>query len=188
MSENRIKERRKAKGLSLEELAERLGTTHGTIYRIERGETRLFHELLPALANELGVKPSELANLGETKKPIEPADDAEPFIPQPGHPLFNSNIAETAQLWLCKSNALDAIGLLEGDVLIVDTSVNHAELMDGVLIRVQKSTLLRQHVEPDLFITNSKFNNKPIINRKEETVAILGRIESRFAPLKRLGR
>lgn len=51
---------REARGLTLERLAERIGLTHGTLSRIERGRTAYTQPVLEALAEALGTTPASL--------------------------------------------------------------------------------------------------------------------------------
>lgn len=55
-----IREWRKHRGLTLEQLAERLHTTHATLSRIERGLLPYNQPLLERLAEELGTDPASL--------------------------------------------------------------------------------------------------------------------------------
>lgn len=55
-----IREWRKFRGLTLEELAERLNTTHATLSRIERGKMAYTQPLLERLAEELRTDPASL--------------------------------------------------------------------------------------------------------------------------------
>ncbi len=57
---NRIREWRRHRGLSLEQLAERVGSTNQTIGRYERGERSVTIDVLLQLAPALGVKPADL--------------------------------------------------------------------------------------------------------------------------------
>ncbi len=61
MLANRLKELRKEKGLTLDALAERLGTSKQTIHRYENGIiSNIPHDKVRALARALEVAPSEL--------------------------------------------------------------------------------------------------------------------------------
>ncbi|GGG51483.1 repressor [Caldovatus sediminis] len=52
---NRIKEVREARGLSLNDLAERVGADHTTVWKLERGKRRLTAEWLSRLSKALDV-------------------------------------------------------------------------------------------------------------------------------------
>lgn len=55
-----IREWRKAKDFTLERLAERIGTTHATLSRIERGKVPYSQSLLETLAEALSTTPASL--------------------------------------------------------------------------------------------------------------------------------
>lgn len=63
---NRIREWRKAAGLTQPALAERLGTTNQNISRYERGERSLTVDLLLQIAPALGCRPADLLPDGES--------------------------------------------------------------------------------------------------------------------------
>jgi transcriptional regulator with XRE-family HTH domain len=60
----RLKELRRLRALSQEELAERSGVGRNTISRIERGETGAHGRTLRRLARALGVDVAELVHKG----------------------------------------------------------------------------------------------------------------------------
>ena len=59
----KIHDLRKAKSMSQEELAERIGTRHTAIGRIERGEVNTTINMLRKIAKELGVPVSNLVEV-----------------------------------------------------------------------------------------------------------------------------
>ena len=61
MKATKLKELRKAKGMTLDDLAERVGTSKQTIHRYENGTiSNVPHEKVKSLADALGTTPSEL--------------------------------------------------------------------------------------------------------------------------------
>jgi transcriptional regulator with XRE-family HTH domain len=58
--QNRLKTLRKAKKLTLQQLADAVGTTHQQIMRLEKGERKLTPDWLKRLAPALGVAPLEI--------------------------------------------------------------------------------------------------------------------------------
>lgn len=56
----RIEEIRTRKGMSRQQLAERLGTTRMRIWRLENGKTQITVEVVSRIANELGVSVTSL--------------------------------------------------------------------------------------------------------------------------------
>ncbi|MBY0430980.1 MAG: helix-turn-helix domain-containing protein [Rhodospirillales bacterium] len=58
--QNRIRELREQRGLSLEQLAARAGTTNQQVSRLEKGQRRLTDDWLRRLAEALQVHPVDL--------------------------------------------------------------------------------------------------------------------------------
>ena len=58
---------RKYRDLTLEQLAERVGVTHGALSQLERGITNYTQPMLEKLAEELRCSPGELITVDPTK-------------------------------------------------------------------------------------------------------------------------
>lgn len=58
----RLQQIRETKALSRKDLADKAGVNESTIYRAERGETRLRPSTIRKLAEALGVEPDELTS------------------------------------------------------------------------------------------------------------------------------
>lgn len=67
---NRIREFRKAKGLTLEDLGARVGMGAGHLSRLERGEVSYTQERLETIARELECRPADLI---DDRPPLSPA-------------------------------------------------------------------------------------------------------------------
>lgn len=67
---NRVRLVRRARGLTAQQLAERIGAAHQTVSKLERGETRLQGERMAAISRALGCEPAEL--LAATTTPRVP--------------------------------------------------------------------------------------------------------------------
>lgn len=63
-----VKQWRKFKGLTQEQLAERIGVTPGAISQLEVGRTSYTQQMLEAMAEEFGIKPGDLLNVDPTKE------------------------------------------------------------------------------------------------------------------------
>jgi len=63
-----IKQWRKSKGLTQEQLAERIGVTPGAISQLELGRINYTQHMLEAIADEFGVKPGDLLNVDPTRE------------------------------------------------------------------------------------------------------------------------
>jgi len=197
MPENIIRKARKEKNIPIDRLAELVGGSTGTLQRLETGATQPVHELLPALSEVLGVPMMELAGFEPHYAENEHTDieiqksDAIPY--DQGKTSSYTPAKERgreSKIWRVQSNCLDAIGLEPGDLIKVLTTKESNPIMgDPVLIRLttraeNKNTsglfLLRQFIEPDLFITNSGTANSRIINRAIEGVEVLAIVESKI--------
>lgn len=72
---NRIAEIRKARGLTLQEVATRASTTNQQISHLERGRRKLSYEWMERLASALSCHPLDLVN-----DPPEAASGCEPVL------------------------------------------------------------------------------------------------------------
>ncbi|MBZ9894211.1 helix-turn-helix domain-containing protein [Mesorhizobium sp. BR1-1-6] len=63
-----IKQWRKAKHLTQEELAERIGVTPGAISQLELGRVNYTQPMLEAIAAEFGIRPGDLLNVDPTRE------------------------------------------------------------------------------------------------------------------------
>lgn len=163
---NRLADIRAAKGLTLDDLAKRMHRSTSAMGRLERGDNELKVEDLLALASILDVAPHEIVpELAPTAPQNMPtpgfADDVAPYRVLDGAtdlPLPNNRFRHAVT-----SNVLDAIGIRTGSDVIVDIgadAVAGARTGDAVMIRYtppggRVTTLLRQYVEPGLFVVNS---------------------------------
>ncbi|MBM3965750.1 MAG: helix-turn-helix transcriptional regulator [Planctomycetes bacterium] len=67
----RVAQLRKAAGLSQLQLAEKLGVTQPLISRYEKGDRRMYDDLIVVLAKALGVTPNDILGVSPSK-PIAP--------------------------------------------------------------------------------------------------------------------
>ena len=190
---NVIRSLRTARGWTMEQLAEAIGATISTINRIEKGEVRLVSDWVPKLAAVLGVSEAEIAGLGTAPPGL--SEDATPFVADPGHPLERAAFGPSRDIWVVTSDALDAIGLYPGDKVVLDRSpaaVDAIATGDAVIVQIvdrdaplRTTALLRQFVEPDLFITNARDHNAASLNRRHDDVRVLGVVVHKIAKVGR---
>jgi phage repressor protein C with HTH and peptisase S24 domain len=81
--ETKLRTLRRARGLTLEQLAEAAGTSHQQILRLERGERRLTVDWMVRLAPPLGVEPKDLLPDGAAPAGAAPSGAAAPVRPVP---------------------------------------------------------------------------------------------------------
>lgn len=192
--DNLIKELRDERGWSMADLAARMNTSVSSINRLEKGEKEMsvaelirlaeifkvgLGEIVPALA---AAGPEPTRGFDEDARPYT-ADSA--FGPLP--------LPDTRLAWTVTTDSLDAIGIGPGDTIIVDISeeaVRNAGTGDAVVVQsygpdMTAKTLLRQFIEPDLLITNSRTHNGPPLDRRIDDVVIKGVIISRMETVRR---
>ncbi|MFM2445572.1 MAG: hypothetical protein RI936_19 [Pseudomonadota bacterium] len=191
MTTNRIKELRRARGLSQSSLGAKIGTDKGGVSRLENGETRLDIARAREIADALGTTVEEVLGLGMPGL----REDATPYTAAPGDP-FARLLADNQYLYAITSNVLDEVGIKAGDLVLVDGSARRVDRLasgEAVVINVvdpadlmdqsKAVTLVRQFVPPRLLITNSRSENHAPINRADDHVAVLGVIVSRHTRL-----
>ena len=169
--------------------AEGIDTTASTISKLAKGEMALSERWIRSIARALGVRVRDLLveyeDDGTTVvDETEPLSEAVELTPAADDPLVGL-LAGGRTLWKVTSRALDEIGLVPGYLILVDTSddsITSLRTGDTVLIqapdRTNRSTiiLLRQHLEPNLLVTNSRSKNEIPINLKESEIRVLGRV------------
>jgi transcriptional regulator with XRE-family HTH domain len=69
----RLAKLRKEAGISQAQLAELLGTTQSHVSRFEKGQRRMYDDLLAETAKVLGVTPNDILGVGPCK-PIKPEE------------------------------------------------------------------------------------------------------------------
>lgn len=189
LPQNNIEALRKARGWSMQTLADKLHTSTSTINRLEKGEASLDVTWLKKLEAIFDADWYELAGHKRPGQILCFTDDAAPFYPPAGHWLENASFGPGFEKWEVLTPALDAIGLTPGDVVLVDfNKAESAGTGDSVLLQLVDPgdasklwTLIRQYIEPDLFVTNSRLHDAPNLNRGQHEVSILGKITKRFA-------
>ncbi len=194
MAQNRIRELRHAKGLTVAVLAERAGISHGYLTRVENGKRGLSVELAEQLAMALDTDAQTVLGLGKTSGTVSKetpnaltglSEDAVPFVPGPGDlpaPRLRTNVDE----WQVTTDCLDQIGILPGDVVQVDVSIEAVENLkplQSVMAQVYHpdfpavltaTTVMRQFVPPNLLVLNSSKRDELPLRLDSERVAVKG--------------
>ena len=191
----RMKERRKAIGISAERLAEMLGVSPATIYRYENGEIeKVPGDRLAPIAEALRTTPAYLmgweesalpANIipmPEMKKipllgpiacgdPILARDNIEDIIEIPKH--IHADFALT-----CKGDSMIVARIFDGDIVYIrkQNTVESGEIA-AVLID-DEATLKRVHIYPDHIVLepeNPMYKPLSFWGEDMNTVRILGK-------------
>lgn len=192
MPQNRIKELRSRAGLSASALAQRVGSTQGTISRIENGTRGLSVPFAERIASALGTDVQSVLGITAEKRtegsPPTPGltEEAEAYTPGAGEvrivPPKGTNIVP----WRVKSGSLDLVDVLPGDVVYVDVSQEAVEALKPLAKVVAQRFLedgsavsvLRQYLPPSLLVTNSRHRNEPPLNVETDDVHVRGVIVS----------
>ncbi len=176
--ENRIREHREARGLSLAALAGAIGTTPSTLSKLELDKIPVTTEWLERLAAALELPAAELI----ARDPgAAPAADVAAYD-GPKTPEMRDAAARGETLWRVGSRNLDQIGLLPGDVLVCRAPAGG--LASGVVVVAEvtgaegESLLIaRQFLAPSLLVTNSSGANG-VLNMRDRlsrVVCVLAR-------------
>jgi transcriptional regulator with XRE-family HTH domain len=155
---NRIKELRTARKITLQQMADAVGSSVATVQRVEKGGVDLVHELVEPIAAVLGVPWYELLcePVGTANAPGL-SESAAPFAPDHGHALARMPLGATEAMFIAQSDTLDAIGIKAGDVIICDVgrdAVRNVATGDVVVAQLYGSdlttatTVLMQFVAP----------------------------------------
>jgi len=195
MTQNRIRQLRRAKGLTVEDLAERLGISHGHLSRIERQARGLSIELAREVAKAMNVTVAEVLGIdiqanGQSHAQRQD-EDALPYVPSasaPKIPTYPGNIDP----WIMKTNALDKLGMPAGTIVFVDVSaeaVDNLRPLQCVLAQAYDDkemtrgcTVARQFVPPSLLITNSSVCNAMPLDLDKGEASIKGVIVGHYHP------
>ncbi|WP_024276013.1 helix-turn-helix transcriptional regulator [Hyphomicrobium sp. 802] len=188
---NGLKKLRKKHGLTLEELAEKLGASHSHVQRVETRQTALTMKFAKRIADVLNEDLADVLALDEGKGVNGPASvpgpsDAIPFkdskyaglvTPAKGNPPL--------ERWRILRPVLDKAGVPNGAIAFVDTSVRAAMVVKPLLcvlasIPDSEQIIARQFVPPGLLITNTTGTNEPSLDIEKGEAKIIGVIRGQF--------
>ena len=179
MSTNRIKQLRIEKGLTLGQLAEKVGLSESHLSRVEAGVRGVKLSKLGALAKVLGVPMIELM----PQERFEHASDLTPYVPPKGSAVEKALASSSQRMFRVLSGVLSELEIKENDLIIADCSKGAiAQVVSGSLVVAEsintgtgeKSLLLRQFISPHLLITNSEDQNSISIHMLKAKVSVLG--------------
>lgn len=166
MTGNRIRELFEAKGLTAEDLADRVGTSATQIRRLANGSRRLTEDWMRRIARALDVRPADLlreAALADLTNDLEPAAEALNGLAKAlasrglkaykivADSLLDSDfrVGET----VVADHSTDAISKIRtGDVVLVEMRPRASPELTPVLA-------IRMFVAPDMVITNRPGSN-----------------------------
>lgn len=186
MTRNRLREWRKKRGLSQVQLAARADIDPSYVQRIESGSRGLSLPLAEQLAKILEVSVPELLGLstdeGQPRHGF--AEDVEAYTPKPNEVVSLPKGRRNIEDFVVKTNALDALGIMPGDIVTMDLNADAVEPLKPLAIVIAQvydpneltkaTTVLRQFVPPALLITNSLRTNEKPLNIGIDDVAVKG--------------
>lgn len=149
---NRIAKWRNERGLTQEELAELVSAHYTTINRLENGKQGLTQKWITKLAEALEVHPADLLDEPLYPPPgtLDLAQEAELYQPDEEHWISKAKLGEQRFFYQIKSNALDAIDIPEGAVIIADFDTDAvARIKEGGL--ESAAVLIQYHYDPNDF-------------------------------------
>ena len=198
MKSTRLKELRKQAGLTLDELAERVGTSKQTIHRYENGIiTNVPPKKIESLASALGTTPQEL--MGWEDEPAVAYKNVMPVAVKQlpvlgdiacGMPIYAEekhesfvSVAEGLDADFClKAHGDSMIGarIFDGDVVFIrsQSSVENGEI--AAVILGDEATLKRVYYYPNegklvLSPENPRYAPLVFVGRELENVRIIGK-------------
>lgn len=160
MTANRIAELRRRKGLTQEELAERIGTHQPTVQRWEAGLRFPRGHFLQRLAEVLGVRPADLISA------VTAAETANEIV-QIDSPGINSALKSIGlSTWRVIADSLNRIGIASNAVILVKNVEGSLEgIGPGSIVVLEApdgARVIRQFLPPSLVTTNRSGTNVAI--------------------------
>lgn len=201
MVHNRIRELRKARGLTVEELAEKAELSHSYISRLETGRRRLSREIAERIANAMTVSTAEVMDLVTNERERQGrgpshglSEDAAPYVHVGESAPMVPRAGPNTDPWQVKSNVLDKIGITDGDIIYVDLSaeaVDNVKPLQSVIAQIYSdddglnaATVLRQFVPPSLLITNTSGENAPPLDLDKGEAYVKGVVVGHYRPFR----
>ena len=185
----RIKELRRAKRMTLEELAETIGTSKQTINRYENGIiSNIPSEKIVALAAALDTTPQALMGWGDNEISVPSADGAFPIKIKKlpilgdiacGKPIYAD---ETRESFAIANGTLDADFCLRAH----GNSMTGARIFDGDIVFIKSQNSV-DNGEIAAVIINDEATLKRVYFYPDEEKLILSPENPRYAPLVYLG-
>lgn len=194
---NRLRELRKRKGLTLEEVAKRIGTSRQTIHRYENGViSNIPSEKIEALASVLGTSPTSLmgwdSDVPAYDNIVEISRRSLPLLGEIacGEPIYaneerESFVAVGSKLdadfcLIAKGDSMTGARIFDGDLVFIksQSTLENGEI--GVVIINDEATLKRVYFYPDeqklvLVAENPRYAPFVYVKDELERIKILGK-------------
>ena len=115
-----LKTLRERRGLSMDELAERIETTGSTISKLEKGQMKLTVEWMEKLAEALGVHPAELIDDRPSAGQEPQVTDVEMYVGRGACDPLLVLRRDGYELYRVLTDAMSGIGIRPDTILLVD--------------------------------------------------------------------
>jgi transcriptional regulator with XRE-family HTH domain len=192
----RLRETRRARGLTVRALADKAGIDHSTLSKIESGARGLSVPMAEKLAEAMETTAAELLGISPAEGTAAGAsfrEDAEPYVFDDAAidiPIaIRRAVRDTITTFRLKTNALSELGYKAGGIVFVDIGESAvSSLKQGQCVIAQRyadmtaTTIARQFIEPSLLITNSRDNNEMPLNLESDDVVVKGVIVGLYTP------
>ena len=179
----KLKELRRARGLTLDSLAELVGTSKQTIHRYENGTiTNIPPERVEGLANALGTTPQELMGWND---PIDDAEDALGPLSVKQLPILGEIACGEPILAVEECESFVSIdGRIDADFCLRahGDSMTGARIFDGDIVFIRRQSLVNNG-EIAAVIINDEATLKRVYFYPDEGKLVLSPENPRYAPL-----
>jgi transcriptional regulator with XRE-family HTH domain len=179
MADNRIKQLRLERGLSLQQLAEKIGVSESHLSRVEAGLRGLHLSKIEALANVLGQTAGEV--LSNQLMGYLPGLEA--YTPPKGSAIEKALTSSTQKMFKVLTGVMSELEITRGDPIIADLNpipLKTLKMGEVVVARLYPKgskdgvLLLREYISPNLLITNSLEQNALPIHMVKLKIEIIG--------------
>ena len=179
MAENRIKQLRLERGLSMSQLAERIGISESHLSRVEAGLRGMHLSKIEALANTLGLTVGEVL----TSELMGYMPDLGPYTPPKGSAIEKALTSSTQKMFKVLTGVMSELEITRGDPIIAEMKpvpLKALKMGDVVVARLFPKgskdgvLLLRQYITPNLLITNSLEQNTLPLHMLKLNIEIIG--------------
>ena len=184
---NNVRDLRKARGLTQEQLAERVGVHFTTIAKLERAERGLSMDMLAALSRALGVAPIEIIGEGTASKqapmrmvPMIGNAPAGSWREAVDSPIGAVPVPSAGENAFALTPEADSVDKLVGPDAVIVVDPDDVELRDGKVYAVLdgdgESTFKRFRTEPlRLEPVSSNPDHQPLL-LGQKPFTIIGRL------------
>ena len=189
MVANKLKEMRRALGLTLDELAERVGTSKQTIHRYENGTiTNIPHAKVESLARALGCTPAELMGWRDGEgsgKRLPVLGRIACGIPILANEEYGEFVTVNEELnadfcLIAKGDSMIGARIMDSDTVFIKSQLTVENGQIAAVIIDDEATLKRVYFYPNeqkliLSAENPKYAPRVFVGEELSAIRIIGR-------------